>query len=229
MKKNKEKEANHISELRNRPDKIQSIFDDFFQNIHNVIIDGFSCDDEVLMIDNDHYQSDKVTRLAGIEKKRRRYDQFRRDEVLEQESSSSGNEENSHQPKRFKLPDVVINSLIGFISLILKNVNSQRFKEFPSTIYMARKLLEVRKKSKSYADLGFKCNYVEFLNYLMQNQCEFCGSELLIKVSVVNGYIWRPKMLYPIPCLKTQIFTMYKRLGFEQLLRKWVDRDVRPE
>ncbi|CAG8747035.1 6321_t:CDS:1, partial [Funneliformis caledonium] len=51
---------------------------------------------------------------------------------------------------------------------------------------------------------------------------------LLIKVPVVDGYIWRPKMLYLIPCLKTQISTMYKRPGFEQLLRKWVDRDVGP-
>ncbi|CAG8572175.1 5157_t:CDS:1, partial [Funneliformis caledonium] len=69
MKKNKEKEANHVSESRNRPDEIQSIFDDFSQNICNVIIDSFSCDNEVLMIDNDHYQSVKVTRLAGIRKR----------------------------------------------------------------------------------------------------------------------------------------------------------------
>ncbi|CAG8744080.1 2790_t:CDS:2, partial [Funneliformis caledonium] len=39
----------------------------------------------------------------------------------------------------------------NFITNIDIDVNSQRFKKFPSTIYMARKLLEVRKKSKTYA------------------------------------------------------------------------------
>ncbi|CAG8759917.1 8435_t:CDS:2, partial [Funneliformis caledonium] len=81
------------------------------------------------------------------------------------------------------------------------------------------KLLEVRKKSKTYAVCN-TCNKLYDVKEIIP---------LLIKVLVVDGYIWRPKMLYPIPCLKTQIFTMYKRPGFEQLLRKWVDRDIGPE
>src|SRR5688572_17487774 len=35
--------------------------------------------------------------------------------------------------ERFKLSDVTINSLIGFFSLVLKDVDSQRFNKFPST------------------------------------------------------------------------------------------------
>ena len=51
--------------------------------------------------------------------------------------------------ERFRLSDVAINSLIGFFSLVLKDINTTRFKEFPSTAYMARKLLDITKKIKN--------------------------------------------------------------------------------
>lgn len=118
--------------------------------------------------------------------------------------------------ERFKLPDVAINSLIGFFSLVLKDVDSNRFENFPSTAYMARKLLKIKKNSKSFAtcpdcnklyditaiipvnsgngaNTGFKCTHIEFPNHPKQNQRKPCGSELLMKVPVNNGYIWRPK------------------------------------
>ncbi|EXX51275.1 uncharacterized protein OCT59_008989 [Rhizophagus irregularis] len=50
--------------------------------------------------------------------------------------------------ERFKLTDVAINSLTGFFALVLKDVDSNRFEKFPSTIYMARKLLEIKKSQK---------------------------------------------------------------------------------
>ena len=127
--------------------------------------------------------------------------------------------------ERFKLPDVAINSLIGFLSLLLKGVDSNRFGDFPSTAYMARKLLEIKKKLIKFAacpdcnklydietiistntvDKKSKCSHIEFPNHLMQSQCKPCGSDLLMKVPVNRGYIWRPKMVYPLPCLKTQL------------------------
>ena len=114
---------------------------------------------------------------------------------------------------------------------------------------MARKLLGIRKKSKTFAtcpdcnklyditviipansddnaNSGFKCTHIEFPNHLMQSQRKSCGSELLMKVPVNNGYIWRPKMLYPLPSLKNQISSMYQRPRFESLLNKWINRDT---
>src|SRR5438874_11306723 len=87
--------------------------------------------------------------------------------------------------RRFRLSDVTINSLIGFFSLVLKDINTTRFKEFPSTAYMARKLLDITKRSKTFvactdcnklynpteimpksddnsANSGFKCTHIEF-------------------------------------------------------------------
>src|SRR5256714_111322 len=150
--------------------------------------------------------------------------------------------------ERFRLSDVAINSLIGFFSLVLKDINTTRFKEFPSTAYMARKLLDITKRSKTFvactdcnklynpteimpksddnsANSGFKCTHIEFPNHPMEKYRQQCGSELLLKVPVNNGFNWRPKMIYPLPCLKTQLSIMYKRPGFEDLLKKWTNRD----
>ena len=87
--------------------------------------------------------------------------------------------------ERFRLSDVAINSLIGFFSLVLKDINTTQFKEFPSTAYMARKLLDITKRSKTFvactdcnklynpieimpksnnnsANSEFKCTHIEF-------------------------------------------------------------------
>jgi len=153
--------------------------------------------------------------------------------------------------ERFRLSDVAINSLIGFFSLVLKDINITRFKEFPSTAYMARKLLDITKRSKTFvactdcnklynpteimpksddnsANSGFKCTHIKFPNHPMEKYRQQCGSELLLKVPVNNGFNWRPKMIYPLPCLKTQLSIMYKRPGFEDLLKKWTNRDDIP-
>jgi hypothetical protein len=138
--------------------------------------------------------------------------------------------------------------LIGFFSLVLKDANLHQFKKFPPTVYKARKILDIKKKSKTFAvctdynklyDIvsiipanlndnkfsGFKCTYVEFPKHSMQKYRECCRSELLIKVLVNNGYNWHPKMLYPLSYLKSQLSMMYQRPGFKQLLKKWINQD----
>ncbi|CAG8804544.1 750_t:CDS:2, partial [Dentiscutata erythropus] len=57
---------------------------------------------------------------------------------------------------------------------------------------------------------GFKCTHTEFPDYPLWSKREPCGSELLVKVPVTDGYIWRPKMVYLLPCLRTQISIMYQ-------------------
>lgn len=151
--------------------------------------------------------------------------------------------------ERFRISDVAINSLIGFFSLVLKDVDAYRFKDFPSTAYKAKKLLEINKKTKTFAtcpscnklydiksiipenqdddaESGFKCTHIEFPNHPMQSQRKSCEAELLKKVPVNYGYIWRPKMVYSLPCLKAQLTTMYQRPGFEESLQKWTNRNV---
>ena len=52
---------------------------------------------------------------------------------------------------RFRLPDVAIDSLIKFFQIVLSDANHERFKNFPTSSYMMRKLLEIGKQSKTYA------------------------------------------------------------------------------
>uniref|UniRef100_U9ULB8 Transposase domain-containing protein n=1 Tax=Rhizophagus irregularis (strain DAOM 181602 / DAOM 197198 / MUCL 43194) TaxID=747089 RepID=U9ULB8_RHIID len=125
--------------------------------------------------------------------------------------------------ERFRQSDVAIDTLIGFFSLVLKDANSHRFKKFPPTLYDIASIIPANSNDNEFS--GFKCTHVEFPKHPMQKYRECCGSELLMKVPVNNGYIWRPKMLYPLSCLKSQLSIMYQRSGFEQLLKKWINRD----
>ena len=123
---------------------------------------------------------------------------------------------------RFRLSDSSIDALIKFFRLVLLDVEKNRFKNFPSSAHMARKLMEFVKKSKIYtvcpkcnklfnhtkviptssADSSTKCNHIEFPNHPMKSQRKSCNTDLLKKVPIAEGYIWRPIMTYPLPCLK---------------------------
>lgn len=142
---------------------------------------------------------------------------------------------------RFRLPDVAIDSLIKFFRIVLSDADAERFKNFPTSSYMMRKLLEIGKQSKTYAvcpscnklynmseihsTSGFKCNHVEFPNNPRRNLRKSCGTEVTKWVPTTSGYIIKPKMVYPLPSLKAQIIAMYRRPGFESLLGKWANRD----
>ncbi|PKK56785.1 hypothetical protein RhiirC2_799293 [Rhizophagus irregularis] len=151
---------------------------------------------------------------------------------------------------RFRHSEVSISSLIGFFSQVLKDADSKRFANFPSSSYSAKKLLRIDKATKTYAvcpkcnnlykigeilgqneqvteaSPGLKCSRVEFSKHLMKKYREVCGEELLKNVPVNNSYIKRPRIVFPMPDLKTQIFTMYQRPNFEQNLAKWANRHV---
>lgn len=151
---------------------------------------------------------------------------------------------------RFRLSEVAISSLIGFFSQVLKDADSKRFANFPSSSYSAKKLLRIDKATKTYAvcpkcnnlykigeilgqneqvteaSPGLKCSQVEFPKHPMKKHREACGEELLKNVPVNNGYIKRPRIVFPMPDLKTQIFTMYQRPNFEQNLAKWANRHI---
>ena len=142
---------------------------------------------------------------------------------------------------RFRLPDVAIDSLIKFFRIVLLDANHEKFKNFPTSSYMMRKLLEIGKQSKTYAvcpscnklyniseirsTTGFKCNHMEFPNHPKRNLRKSCGTEVTKLVPTTSGYSVKPKMVYPLPSLKAQIIAMYRRPEFESLLKKWANRD----
>ena len=147
---------------------------------------------------------------------------------------------------RFQLSDLAIDALIKFFKLVLLDIDKNRFENFPPSAYMAKKLMGFIKKSNTYAvcpqcnklfnpteviskssaDSSTRCNHVEFPNHPIKSQRKSCNTVLLKKVPIAKGYIWRPIMIYPLPCLKTQLVALYQRAGFEELLRKWTNRGV---
>ena len=145
---------------------------------------------------------------------------------------------------RFRLPDTAIESLIEFTRMILTDANYEKFKDFPTSAYTAKKLLGIGKQDKTYAvcpdcnalynieeiltqnqSNQFKCTHVEFSDHPMRNRREPCNTELLIKVPINDRFINRPKMTFPMPSLKSQLITMYQRPGFEESLQKWANRN----
>ena len=141
---------------------------------------------------------------------------------------------------RFRLPDTAINSLIGFLGQLLKDVDARRFHDFPSSSYKAKQLLQIDKGDNTYVacpkcnklynsedlPLECKCNFVEFPNHPMRKHRESCGTELMKNIPIANGYTQHPQMVFPMPDLKSQILAMYQRPDFEQNMTKWAHRHV---
>src|SRR6266542_2333397 len=140
---------------------------------------------------------------------------------------------------RFCLPDVAINALIKFFQQVLQDINYTRFKEFPSSLYIAKKLLKVGKCS-NYAvcqscntlynvseviiEDDFKCSHIEFPNHPMRTKRKPCGAELTVRVPIVKGYKRRLKLLFPLPNLRIQIISLYQQPDFEEQLLKWTNQ-----
>ncbi|CAG8568354.1 7718_t:CDS:2, partial [Dentiscutata heterogama] len=118
--------------------------------------------------------------------------------------------------ERFRLSGIAIESLIKIFKLVLTDVDRKRFENFLLRLIWPKR---------------FKCTYAEFPNHPLQTKRQPCGFEVLIKIPVSDGYIWRPKMVYLLTCLKAQISTMYQRLGFEDLLCSFPNshRQIEPE
>ncbi|PKK66914.1 hypothetical protein RhiirC2_770488 [Rhizophagus irregularis] len=147
---------------------------------------------------------------------------------------------------RFQLSDSAIDALIKFFKLVLLEIDKNRFENFPSSPYMAKKLMGFIKKSNTYAvcpqcnklfnpteviskssaNSSTRCNNVKFPNHPIKSQQKSCNTVLLKKVPIAKGYIWRLIMIYSLPCLKTQLVALYQRAGFEELLRKWTNWSV---
>ena len=140
---------------------------------------------------------------------------------------------------RFRLSDVAIDSLIKLFRQVLMNADQTRFKDFPSSLHIANKLLQIGSQSKTYAvcpscntlynivdvvaEEGFKCTHVEFP---MKSKAKPCGMEVTMQVPLTNEIKRRPKMLFPLPNLKIQINSLYRRPEFKQQLRKWTNRVI---
>ncbi|CAB5360687.1 unnamed protein product [Rhizophagus irregularis] len=168
-----------------------------------------------------------------------------------QESISSSENLSTFSSKRrkrsrFRLADTAIDTLIKFIKHILTNFNYDRFKDFPTSLYTARKKLglkhqfvkfsvcpschklhnidDVKQHTIQQHKAIKKCGHVQFPNHHSLRQCNAPLSEQkeLDDGKVVNA----PLLIYPMPSIKEQLLQMYQRPNFEKNLKLWADRSV---
>ena len=152
---------------------------------------------------------------------------------------------------RFRLSNVATNSLFEFFRYVLINVEKKIFSAFPTSLYMAQKNLDIRPHLISYArcevccklykitDVSSdnpnimpkftKCDFKEFPNHPLSNKRNACGNILYKLVHTKNGIIKKPISIFPTVSLKHQLNLLFKRKGFEESCRKWVDRPSDPE
>ncbi|CAB4385968.1 unnamed protein product [Rhizophagus irregularis] len=147
---------------------------------------------------------------------------------------------------RFRLADTAIDTLIKFIKHILTNFNYDRFKDFPTSLYTARKKLRLKHQFVKFSVCPLchklhnindvkqhtiqqhkaikKCGHVQFPNHRSLRQCNAPLSEQkeLDDGKVVNA----PLLIYPMPSIKEQLLQMYQRPNFEKNLKLWADRSV---
>ena len=133
---------------------------------------------------------------------------------------------------RFRLSDVAIDLLIKFFNMVLLDADWLHFEDFPTSSFMAKKMLGIDKQAKIYAvcpdcdtlykiseilqknvnnqsNSRFKCTHIEFPNHPRKSQRNPYETEITKQISIVKGYIRKPKMVFPLPSLKAQLITMY--------------------
>ena len=69
-----------------------------------------------------------------------------------------------------------------------------------------------------------KCSHIEFPNSATK-RLKQCQHPLAKKVTLLNNNISiRPELVYPFATIRQQITSMFRRPGFEELLRHWTNR-----
>ncbi len=153
--------------------------------------------------------------------------------------------------ERFRLSNVATDSLFKFFHYVLVNIDKNLYSRFPTSLYTARnnlglcvhlikyaacdkccKLYNIDDISSSKSDVTPKfteCIYQDFPDHPMSNKRIPCGVPLYKNVRTKDGVIRKPALIFPTVSLKHQLTLLFKRKGFEESCRKWVNRPSDPE
>ena len=141
---------------------------------------------------------------------------------------------------RFNLPETATESLLKFMKLVLKEIGGADFDEFPDTLYLIKKALDLKDRFHNFAACPkchklykkqevrdssvTNCQHIEYPNSKTR-RTRLCQTALSRPTRLLNGQISnQPILIYPFAGIKQQLESMYCRPGFENLLRHWVNR-----
>ena len=143
--------------------------------------------------------------------------------------------------QRFQLPDMALEALIKFLHIIITRLSKLQFKNFPKSLYMAKKMLNIfqpkmqlavctnchklhnvneiiaYKKEGKVAIINYL--YEEFADNLIINRHNKCNNPLSTLKKNKNEVIAVPCMLYLRPSIHQQLSMLYQRPGFEDMLQ----------
>jgi hypothetical protein len=134
--------------------------------------------------------------------------------------------------QRFQLPDMALEALIKFLRIILIWLNKLRFENFPTSLYMAKKLLNIIQPKMQLAVctschklydakeiIAYKeeekvatinCLYNEYPNNSVLSCSHQCNNSLFIFKKNKVTTIAVPRMLYPRPSVRQQLSMLYQ-------------------
>ena len=144
----------------------------------------------------------------------------------------------------YNIPNTAIDDLIKFIKIVLKECKSIDHESFPTSLYMLRKSLGLIDRFTQFAACQkchklynkesvmsednstiTKCSHVEFPNSTTKRSKQ-CQTPLGKKISLNNSISIVPELVYSVSSIQQQLSSMFKRPGFEELLRHWTNRSV---
>ncbi|PKY36153.1 hypothetical protein RhiirB3_458176 [Rhizophagus irregularis] len=101
---------------------------------------------------------------------------------------------------RFNIAKTTTETLIKFMKLALYEFSSDNFNDFPDSLYLTRKKLELNDQFHIH-------------------RSRFCNMALSEKISVLtNRTIIQPNLMYPFTGINQQLATMFCQPGFENSL-----------
>jgi hypothetical protein len=142
---------------------------------------------------------------------------------------------------RFNISGTATESLIKFMKLVLTEIAGDKYKNFPSTFYLAKKSLDLKDRFHNFVPCTkchklhdkdevvnfrqdgnssiMRCKHVEFPNSFARSS-RFCNTPLSRKTD--SGMI-QPELTFPFAGIRQQLAVMFRREGFELSLRHWAD------
>ena len=143
--------------------------------------------------------------------------------------------------QRFRLSDIALEALIKFLRVILTRLNKSQFKNFPTSLHIAKKMLNIcqpkmqlavcsdchksynAKNIVEYKEEGkiaiMNCSHEEYPNNPIPSRRNKCNNSLSIIKRNRDKTIAVPRMFYPRPSIRQQLSMLYQRPGFENMLR----------
>ncbi|CAB5185413.1 unnamed protein product [Rhizophagus irregularis] len=138
--------------------------------------------------------------------------------------------------QRYKLPNVSIDSLFKFLRFFLLTVDENKFSSFPSSLYVAKKILGISTNIIKYAacnkchklyDINEisnttevpTCSFINYPNHSIERFRQKCNNPLVKKIDSNkdggNNLIIRLIMTFPLVNIRRQLTLFFGRKDFE--------------